>query len=420
MRTVPYGGGSLEIPERPFRLDPVPVPRAPRAADDSWEDAFDRPIGSPSLRETFRCARRVLIAVSDGTRRTGGERFLPALLERLSTTGGPRVSFIMGGGIHRPTTTTEVKRLLGPAIAGRHPVIHHDPDDESRLVGQGTTRAGTPVRVNRAVREHDRLVLTGVVGFHYHAGFSGGRKAVVPGLAARETIVRNHLRALRRDGTRHPRARAGCLDGNPVHRDMTEAAAMVDPHLLVNSVLDEQGRIERLFVGHWRRAHEAACRYLRGTRRVRLAPRKLVLASAGGWPYDLDLIQSHKAFETAFPVLEPGGVLILVARCSRGSGSRDFVRWFRHGGEREMARALQREFRVYGQTALSWFRKAARCRLILVSGLDAARVRLIAAEPARDLREAFRLASRYLPRDTRGWLIRRGSQWLLEPLRGGT
>jgi nickel-dependent lactate racemase len=178
--------------------------------------------------------------------------------------------------------------------------------------------------------------------------------------------------------------------------------------------MTESGAIERLWVGHWRKAHEAACRHVRASRSVRLRPRPLVVASAGGEPGDVNLIQAHKAFEAAIGALEPGGVFVLVARCREGEGHPDFLPAFRAEGEEAMVRILRRDFRVYGQTALSWYRKARACRLILVSGLPADTVRLLGAEPAVDLEEAFRAARGSLGAGARGWVLAHGSRLLVE------
>jgi lactate racemase len=406
----------MDLPSAPFRLEAVSAPRPPVSpiGDDGIHEALSRPIASPSLVEIFHGARRVLVVVSDATRATGSDRYLPPLVERIEAASKAEIRFAVASGIHRRPTPEDVEAILGTRLAGRHEVLLHDPDDRSRLLDLGRTRAGTPVAIHAAVREHDRVVLTGAVGFHYYAGFSGGRKAVVPGLAARATVTANHLRALRADGTRHPSARAGRLRGNPVHLDMADGAALVGPHLLVNSVLADDGAIERLWVGHWRRAHEAACRHVRATRSVKVRPRDLVVAAAGGEPTDINLIQAHKAFEAAVAAVRPQGVFVLVARCREGAGHADFLPFFRHGSEAEMVGALRDEFRVYRQTALAWHRKAKSCRLILVSGLPASTARLVGAEPARDLEEAFRMARATLPAGARGWVLDHGSRWLLE------
>lgn len=416
-RTVAYGPRGLDLPDGPFRLEVVAAPAPPAVPVDreGLRAALARPLACAPADEIFDGAKKVLIVVSDGTRATGAAEFLPVLVEIIRRASRAEVTLAVATGIHRKPTASEIATIVGPELAEQHEVVIHDPDDSRRLAEVGRTRAGTPVIVNAALREHDRVVLTGAAGFHYYAGFSGGRKALVPGLAGRETVTRNHLRALRPDGTRDFRARAGRLEGNPVHRDMAEGAALVAPHWIVNAVMAPGGGIERLFVGHWRRAHEAACRHVRRHRTVRLEPRDLVVASAGGHPYDINLIQAHKAFEAGFGALRPGGVFILVAACGEGGGHEDFLSAFRHRGEEAMVAELRREFRVYGQTALSWWRKTRACRLILVSELDPDVAEDLGAQPARDPEQAFDLASRYIAGGTRGWLLPHGARFLVEP-----
>lgn len=412
--SLPYGRTALSLPRVGLRLDAASdhsLPAPPPLDRETIAAAFDRPLGFDRIDDALDGARTVAIVVSDGTRETGAREFMPALLRRIGRRD--RVTFAIGCGLHRPPTPAEVERILG-AAGTAHPVVVHDAGDDAALVSMGRTTAGTAVAVHRALLDHDATILTGAIGFHYYAGFSGGRKAVVPGMAARATIFSNHLRALRRDGSRHPGARAGRLDGNPVHRDMAEGAALVRPRLLVNAVTGEAGGIERLFVGHWRRAHEAGCSYLRKTRTVGLVPRPLVVASAGGHPYDIDLVQAHKAYEAAFRLLQPGGVFVLVAACPDGLGHADFVEGLRLGGSRDVAAALRSEYRVYRQTALAWHEKTEACRLILVSGLPAEVVRSCGAEPAADLAAALRSAERSLGPGAAGWIVESGARRLYE------
>jgi nickel-dependent lactate racemase len=399
--SIPYGGGDLGVPAGPFLLEVVEA----RSGADAVISERGIVAALEPLAEVVRGARRVLIVVSDATRATGGPVFLPVLVEAIRETSRAEIVFAVATGIHRAYSEADAGKVLGSELASRYEILRHDPDDPARLADVGRTAQGTRVLVNRALLEHDRIVLTGALGFHYHAGFSGGRKALVPGLAGRETVTRNHLRSLRPDGSRHPGARAGRLQGNPVHRDMVEGGAKVAPHFLVNTVLDPTGRIERIFAGDWRGAHLAGCRYLRATRSIELTPRDLVVASAGGEPADINLIQTHKAFEAAFAALRPGGVFVIVGRCREGIGHRDFLAALALGTEEAMVRSLREEFKVYAQTGLSWYRKARTCRLVLVSDLPEDQVRRLGAEPAPDLEAALALARAHLPERTRGWLF---------------
>jgi nickel-dependent lactate racemase len=414
---LPYGGGLLDLPRLPFRLDPVesvgPTEQPAQLSAEGLEAGL-RELAGNLLALPAAGRQTLLVVVSDGSRRTGADCYLPRLVSLLRQAGRFDIRFIVASGLHRRPEEDEAARILGGDLAERFPVFLHDPDDEDRLVELGTTRRGTVVQVNRHLLEHDRILLTGGVGFHYHAGFSGGRKSLVPGLAGRKTIAGNQLQTLQADGSRHPESRAGVLDGNPVHEDMLEGASMVRPPLTVNTVQAPDGSFEGIWTGEMDSAHREACSYLMQTRAIRLAPRELIVVSAGGHPSDINLIQAHKAFEAIFPAVRPGGTVILTAACPEGLGDDEFRQGILTGSEAELVAALLADYRVYGQTALAWRRKLAGCRLILVSRLPPSLVRETGAEPAASLAEAMQLAAARLQGPVKGWLFRQGSRWLVE------
>jgi nickel-dependent lactate racemase len=246
--------------------------------------------------------------------------------------------------------------------------------------------------------EHDRIVLTGTISFHYFAGFGGGRKALVPGCAGRETARQTHFRIFRTDGPgKHPMARPGVLAGNPVHEDIVEAVTMASPAFLVNTLLTPAKELFDVVAGHWQKAHEEGCaRYAKQYRVPLLRRYPLVIASAGGFPKDINLIQSHKAMDNAFLATEAGGVLILLAECPDGFGSPAFFPWFRHGDPDALERELRLNYQIYGQTAHAVLSKARACRVVLVSTLNAADVVTMGMTPAASFPEALRIAKRML------------------------
>ncbi len=416
---LPYGNGLLDLPPAPFALDPVESigPREPptRLCAEGLEDGLQELVAN-LLAPPAAGRQTLLVVVSDGSRRTGAHRYLPRLVALLRQKDRFDIRFIVASGLHRRPVEDEVARILGGDLADKFPVFLHDPDDADRLAELGTTRRGTVVQVNRHLLEHHRILLTGSVGFHYHAGFSGGRKSLVPGLAGRKTITGNHLWTLQSDGARHPESRAGVLEGNPVHEDMLEGASMVRPVLMVNTVQDRDGSFEGIWTGDMESAHRKACSYLMRTRAIRLVPRELVVVSAGGHPSDINLIQAHKAFESIFPAVRPGGTVILTAACPEGLGDDEFREGILTGSDAELAASLLADYRVYGQTALAWRRKVAGCRLILVSRLPPSLVRETGGEPAGSLAEAMQLAAARLQGPVKGWLFRQGSRWLVEPV----
>jgi nickel-dependent lactate racemase len=368
----------------------------------SWEALLQqriaRPIGCLPLQQILKPGESVAVTISDITRYSGTEKFLTPLLRETDAAGIPRkkVTLFVARGTHRALSVEELRAVVGPEISSGVHVEQSDPDGETVLVG--TTSCGTPVLLSRSLMEQDRIVLTGTISFHYFAGFGGGRKALVPGCAGRKTAEATHFRIFRTDGPgKHPLARPGILAGNPVHQDILEAVSMVPPSFLVNTLLTPEKKLFDAVAGHWQKAHEEGCARYAKVYRVHL-PRKypLVIASAGGFPKDINFIQSHKAMDQAFAALEGEGALILLAECPEGFGSPQFFPWFRFPDPEEMERELRANYQIYGQTAHAAFVKANACRVILISSLRPEDVERMGMTPASSLDEAVEKARRHL------------------------
>jgi len=295
----------------------------------------------------------------------------------------------VASGIHRHSSPAEVRRILGAEVADRFEgrVHFHDPDDDSVLAGVGSTRRGYRVRVNRRAVEAQRLVLLGAATYHYHAGFGGGRKSLVPGLAARDTIAHNHSLTLDPDRDRlHPGVKIGVLDGNPVAEEMLEGAALCRPDIIVNSVLTPSGRLVGVFSGDLDAAHRAACRLVEAVDRVDLEqPADFVIASATGAS---NWIQSHKALYNADRAVHPNGRIVLIAPCPEGLGDERFRFWVRKPSVRDLYRELRQTTEVLGQTALST--KVRGAKTILVTDMPGDDSEDLAIETAPDLESAIR------------------------------
>ena len=396
-----YGRGSLPLPGGFFpRADLLAAksPQLPPSEEKHIGLRIARPAGSLLLSRLIRRGDRIAIAISDITRYSATETILPFLLRETDAAGIPRdrVTLFVARGTHRVMTEAEVRQAVGPEIDSGIHVEQPDPDGD--LVSIGTTSRGTNVLVSRRVMEHDRIVLTGTISFHYFAGFGGGRKALVPGCAGRETAHQTHFRIFRTDGPgKHPMARAGILAGNPVHEDIVEAVSFASPTFLVNTLLTPGKRIFDLVAGHWQKAHEEGCARYAKHFRVRIAKQyPLVIASAGGFPKDINLIQSHKALDNAFLATQPGGVLILLAECPDGFGSPHFFPWFRHQDPDALERELRVNYQIYGQTAHAVLTKTRACRVILVSSLPPEDVEAMWMIPASTLPDAIRTAKAIL------------------------
>ena len=334
-----------------------------------------------------------MIVVPDATRAAGVARIAPLLVERLHRQGlsDGQISFLVGGGIHRPPTSAEIRSILGPELPERVAVHPHDANEMASHVPLGLTRRGTPVALNRRLVETDHVIVVGAISYHYIAGFSGGRKAILPGCAAESSIQANHLLSFNRDTLeKRDGIASGQLDGNPVHEDMIEAVGMLNPSFLINTVLGSDGEIVAVYTGHWRDAHRRGCEEYFAAHSVTVVERSpLVIVSAGGAPRDINLIQSHKAMEHASAVLEEGGAMVVLAECTEGLGRDDFLRWFVPGGSRATARMLVDGYKINGQTAWGLRRKTERFRLILVSSLEADTVRRMGLEPYATLDSAL-------------------------------
>jgi nickel-dependent lactate racemase len=375
-------------------------------------ERIDAPIDSPALDEIVQPDESVLIVVSDATRASASAQVVHLLVRRLVQIGvpPPRISIIFATGIHRAVTSTEKRELLTPFIIQRIKTLDHDAYDAPSLVHLGETERGTPVEVNRALKDHAHVILTGAVGFHYFAGFTGGRKSICPGLASARTVEATHKLALDFErGGRREGVETGRLKGNAVHEECEQIAAMIAPSFLINTVVDEQGRALRVYAGDWRAAHRRACTEYASDHSISIdKKREVVVASCGGAPYDINLIQAHKALDMAARACLEGGTIILVAQCADGLGRADFLKWFEAEDSRALAARLKERYEVNGQTAWSLLVKTEKFRVHLVSELAAQDVRRMRMIPARSIEEAVAEVSR----DAQGYIMPRGASLL--------
>src|SRR6266446_8322318 len=286
--------------------------------------AFSNTIESPPIDDLFSAGDSVLIVVSDATRATGSAQIINLLVRRLIQSGvaPPDIAIIFATGIHRRVTDEERVELLTPFIAQRVRTLHHDAYDAASLVSLGVTDRGTPVEINRALKDFSHIVITGAIGFHYFAGFTGGRKSICPGLASAGTIEATHMLAFDFErGGRRAGVAAGKLDGNAVHEECERVAALINPAFIINAIVNEQGHPQSVFAGDWRVAHRQACEsYLAGHSKRIDEKREVVVVSCGGSPYDINMIQAHKALDMAAQACLNGGAIILLAECGDGLG----------------------------------------------------------------------------------------------------
>jgi len=340
---------------------------------------LDRPIDSKPLEDIARQRETVLIVVPDATRQTACAQVVNLLVRRLIANGTApfETSIIFATGIHRAVTEVEKQTILTPFITQRIKTLDHGPRDLMQIVRLGLTSGGIPIELNRALTEHDHVVLIGGVTFHYFAGFTGGRKLICPGLASARTISETHKLAFdfetrsRRDGVD-----AGLLDGNAVHEVFMEAVAKIDPSFAVSAIVDEAGRAIDLYCGDWKSSHRAACERYAARHTIQIADKRdLVIVSCGGYPHDINMIQAHKALEAASHACKDGGAIIFLAECADGLGRSDFLNWFEAKNSNALAEILCEKYQVNGQTAWSLLKKAERFDVRIVTKIKEADTR---------------------------------------------
>ena len=325
MKTYEFGYGKgvqkVELPEEHILYElqgkPVAVETdIPAAA----LRALRYPIDSPPLGEIVKPGDTVAIVVSDETRLCYTDQFLPVIVRELNERGVPdsNIDVVIATGTHRPQTPEEDILVLGREMAGRLRIHQHDCRNKAALKYIGITSRGNAVYINRVVAEADKVIATGAVTLHPMAGFGGGRKAIVPGVAGLETINRNHVLALSENPGEgcNPAVCLARLEGNPFHEDLTECVEFLDPDFLFNVVLTGEGSLYEVVAGNWKTAFYKGCRDLLEISGVPIREQAdVVIASGGGYPKDINLYQGTKTHMNVELAVKPGGIAIILLEC---------------------------------------------------------------------------------------------------------
>ncbi|MFA7230842.1 MAG: nickel-dependent lactate racemase [Victivallaceae bacterium] len=322
---IPYGRSYLEcmIPES--NLIGVYNSRLPGAGgseQDNIAAALDAPVESPRLEVLSAGKKSAVVISSDYTRPVPSRIIMPQILERLRR-GSPEIdiTILVATGFHRATTQDELIEKYGARIVAEEKIVIHDSRDQSSLVNLGRLPSGGELIINRLAVECDLLVAEGFIEPHFFAGFSGGRKSVLPGIASAETVLANHCSEF----IQSPFARAGNLENNPLHRDMLFAAQKAGLAFIVNVVLDHNKRIIKTFAGDAVLAHEAGCNFLSAACKITVPEvADIVVTGNGGYPLDQNIYQAVKGMTAGEAVCRPGGVIVMVAACSDGHGGESF------------------------------------------------------------------------------------------------
>jgi len=296
----------------------------PSAAPDEGAEvdrALDCPIGSERLETLAKAAKNCVIIASDHTRPVPSKILMPRLLARLRA-GNPdiRITILIATGFHRLTTREELVSKFGETIVNQEKIVIHDSGDDSQLVRIGTLPSGGALIINKLAAECDLLISEGFIEPHFFAGFSGGRKSVLPGVASRTTVLANHCAEF----IASEQARTGKLTENPIHRDMLYAAKTARLAFILNVVINGEKKIVKAFAGDLEKAHAAGCAFLGGVARVRVPECDIAVTSNGGYPLDQNVYQAVKGTTAAEAVLKEGGAVVISASCSDGAGGDSF------------------------------------------------------------------------------------------------
>lgn len=396
---VPYGNGSLvaKIP----RGCQIWHARPKATALGSPKTVLTTVLGSESAAQLLRPVlspprgRKSVVIVNDATRPTPTAEVLSCLIAQglLEPEGlaSGRLLVLVATGAHAPGGKEDLARILGPhAYPILEPVAHwHDCRSRDLLTFLGTTRAGTPVWINRQVAEADSVLIINSVEPHYFAGYTGGRKSIVPGTAGFETIEANHRLAL------DPRADILSLHGNPVHEDLVDAVARLDCSRIVSLqvVLDREQAVAAAFLGDLELTFARAVSAADDQFVVPVPAYADIVVTAAAPPMDYDLYQSQKALENGARALRPGGVLILVSQCRHGIGDRTYFDLLASSEHADDVLALtSRQYRLGYHKAARLASLATRFHLVAVTGLPYSEVRAAFMTPCATLQEAIEMA----------------------------
>ncbi|NLV17456.1 MAG: nickel-dependent lactate racemase [Syntrophomonadaceae bacterium] len=332
------------------------------------EDALKDPVGSLALGRliSVKKAKSVLIVVNDITRPTPYDVMLPPLLKEIKGAGieDDQITFLIANGIHRSHTDEENRSVYGEDVCCRYRIVNHSSDGD--LMSLGILPEGIDLQVNRLVKEHDLVVATGLIGLHYIAGYSGGRKSIIPGIAGRRTIEATH-RLMADD-----RACIGNLCDNPVNELLLKGARRAGVDFILNVITDDNKQIAAAVAGDLEEAWLKGVEYCRQASICRLdGPADIVIAGCGGYPKDINLYQAQKALEPATQAVRDGGVIILVAGCQEGMGEEIFLRWVTEAHDPEDIRQrFKIHFELGGHKAYAICRTIEKCQVVMVTDLD--------------------------------------------------
>lgn len=325
MIKIPYGKGHIDcnIAYNGLLTSRVDQLHSDKSGLELVQEAMEKPYGTEKLSVLAKGKKTCTIIISDHTRPVPSRDILPPMLQQLRQ-GSPdiQITLLVATGFHRLTTTEELKAKLGEEIASTERIVVHDAFNADSNMQIGILPSGAPLVIDKTAVQTDLLISEGFIEPHFFAGFSGGRKSVLPGVCDKKTVLGNHCGAF----IASEFARTGNLEGNPIHRDMVAAAQMAKLAYIVNVVIDEDKKTVAAFAGDFRQAHAAGVAFLRQYCEVNAIPGDIVITSNGGAPLDQNIYQAVKGLTAAEATAKEGAVLIMCADLADGTGGEGFYR----------------------------------------------------------------------------------------------
>lgn len=360
-------------------------------------ESIENPIGSKPLSEIVKPGEKVLLVVSDITRLwIKINKFLIYVVNYLNSLGikDEDISIIIAVGTHRADTEGEKISIVGKELYKRIKIYNHDSKNADELDYIGISSFGTPEYINKKVVDADRVILIGGITFHLFAGFGGGAKSIVPGVAGIKTIQHNHKLVFNsgENSGLNLDARANKIKGNPMREDITEICRTVSVDFLINAVLDTNGNFVEFVAGDFEKAWMRGCNTIRKLYAIKVKEKAdITIASAGGYPKDINLYQSVKTIGNSLYAGVEDSVLIVIAECREGVGTDEFTKLFKYKTLNDMETALKKDFTVPGYAAYKTLYSSKHRKVFLVSSLEDEIVRKFGFIPVKSLKNAVEL-----------------------------
>lgn len=374
---------------------------------EAVSQALAHPIGTPALKDIVRAGEKIVIITSDITRPMPSYQVLPPILHELKKKGVKcqDITIVFALGSHRKHTSEEMKKLVGEYVFSTIRCVDGDPKD---FISMGKTKHGTPVDVTRIVAEADRRICLGNIEYHYFAGYSGGAKAIMPGVSTRAAIQKNHSCMV------DPLAVAGRIDDNPVRQDLEEAIRYCPIDFIVNVILDENKNIAQAVAGHYIEAHRKGCQLLDQLYSKPIDElADIVIVSQGGAPKDLNLYQTQKALDNAKHAVRQGGIIILAGSCEEGFGESVFENWLLSASEpKDLIDRIKKDFQLGGHKAAAIAMVLEKSEIYFVSKMEAEVVKSIFMKPYLTVQSALNAAFNKLGPDSKVLVMPHGGSTL--------